>query len=251
MTVPVVPPRTPKRAHVAGASAIKGMMTQATVSPFGRRTAAMLTGAVVTIIMMLQAWFDLPIISKILGYLPVSGASGTEMFGVAKDAVSSGLSVPDLFGIANALRAFADYLGTMMANAGLSGGSFAQIQQVVGAASTVSIILTVVCVLWVVCFIGVVVGIVLRAFKGNDLVLFFALVATGMLALICVAAAFVLNGMIEGAVSDLLGSGMATSSVAAGFAAMKPVLGPGIGSVLALVAAVVSVLCSLVLRDER
>ena len=230
---------------------MRGMATQATASPFGRRTAAMLTGAVVTLIMMLQAWFDLPIISKVLDYVPVSGMSGTDMFGVAKDAVSSGLSVPDLFGIGSALHSFADYLDTLMTSAGLSGDSFVQIQQVIGAASAVSVILTVVCVLWAVCFIGIVVGIILRAFKGNDLVLFFALVATGLLALICIVAAFLLNGMIEGAVSDLLGSGMANSSIASGFAAMKPVLGPGIGSVLTLVAAVASALCSLVLSDER
>ncbi|WP_239464503.1 hypothetical protein [Collinsella tanakaei] len=177
--------------------------------------------------------------------------SGTDMFGVAKDAVSSGLSVPDLFGIGSALHSFADYLDTLMTGAGLSGDSFVQIQQVIGAASAVSVILTVVCVLWAVCFIGIVVGIILRAFKGNDLVLFFALVATGVLALICIVAAFLLNGMIEGAVSDLLGSGMANSSIASGFAAMKPVLGPGIGSVLTLVAAVASALCSLVLSDVR
>lgn len=244
------PAPQPAPASVPVAAAPKKLSS---ASPLGRRTAAMLTGALITLIMMFQAWFDLPVVSKAFDMFVSSAGSTGQYMASFKNALSTGLSVPDLPSISSALGAMADYINQLIQMTygyGMQADPTMQsAQQVVNLCSMASFLLTALFVLWIICLVGIVVGVALRAFKGIDVVLFFALAATAVLALVCIIAVFVINGIIEGAVNGLMMSGTADASAIATVSGFKPFMSPGIGAVLTLLAAVASAVCGIMFKD--
>ena len=208
---------------------------------FGLRATVMVVGALLTIILMFQAWFDFPVIGKYLD-LAMSSTSASSIESVVTSTVSTSVNMPGMFGVSNALRGLVDVFNQQVSSYS-SLSDMAEYQSFIGSINLATTVMTIMFVLWVVCLVGVVAGAGLKMFTGNDFILFVAFAATAVLALISIIVGFVMNGAIEGAITSASGYG---SNPLAGLGA---ILAPAFGAYLTLIVAGASAVGTLLITE--
>ena len=226
-------------------------------APFalGQRTLTLLAGTLVTIILMMQSWIALPVLTKSLDLGTAGAGSQAQYLSLAKPLLNSAFPVSDLPGLAGMFSGFASLLNTQIsAVSGVASVSnnaaaaVAQAQAGIGALNTAALVLNIIFVLWLVCLVALVVGLVLKFLKANEFVLFLALVGTAVLALICAIGTMVVNGQVDSNITALL-TAVGQGSAATQVAAVKPFLEPTIFAWLSVLVAGGTAAASRMLKD--
>lgn len=223
-------------------------------APLGKRTMAMMVGTLLVIVFMLQSWFSLPWANKAVDYAAtqMGGDSTGQMIGsLARAIIKGDYAMPDMFSFSSAMGSAKTSIDALVTTAGAYGGGNAafvtqakSLADGLGFASGAS---TVVGVIWFVVFIALIAGFVIKCVKGNDVVLLIALLASAALALISIIVAFVMNGMVEGAITSI-SSNYGTTGMQVG-AMLKPAISVGFGSVLTLLAAAATVAAAFFVKE--
>ncbi len=151
-------------------------MTAAT--GFGKRSLAMLGGAVASFVCMFQPWIAMPWIDKALGY--AANQAGSDNYGLnqtaitsAKALVNNAFDMPHVFSLSGALRGLSTGINNLAMQITSYGTSAAaQAQQAAGSLGLVANVLTILFVLWVACVVAMIAGVVIKFLKKQDVVLF-------------------------------------------------------------------------------
>ena len=202
----------PAAHHGFGNAASSFQSTLTAATGFGKRSLAMLGGAVASFVCMFQPWIALPCIDKIYDYILKQASFGYSQsdYGYAGLAQAVGslnkafsntsFDMPQVFGLGNALR-------------------------------------------------DVVAGVVLKFVKKNDVVLFAGLGATAVISLVCIVASFIANGQIDSSLSTVVAA-MGNNDAVALMTAIKPFLAPAYGAVLTLIFSIAGLVSAFVLKED-
>lgn len=244
-------------------SSFQSTLTAAT--GFGKRSLAMLGGAVASFVCMFQPWIAMPWVDKTFDYVSnqysefanshfVTGLYGStaaglsqHLFSLSKSLLNSSFDMPQVFGIGNALRGIVSELNNTLPQAHLDYSTMQQWQSFLGSLGLAANILTVFSVLWFVCLAALVAGVVLKFVKKNDVVLFAGLGATAAISLVWIAASFIANGQIDSCVSMMV---MGDNDAVAVISAIKPFLAPAYGVVLTLIFSIAGLVSAFVLKED-
>ena len=241
------------------ASSFQSTLTAAT--GFGKRSLAMLGGAVASFVCMFQPWIALPCIDKIYDYILKQASFGYSQsdYGYAGLAQAVGslnkafsntsFDMPQVFGLGNALRDVVSEVNNLLPQAHLDYSTAQQAQSVLGSLGLAANVLTVFSVLWIACLAALVAGVVLKFVKKNDVVLFAGLGATAVISLVCIVASFIANGQIDSSLSTVVAA-MGNNDAVALMTAIKPFLAPAYGAVLTLIFSAAGLVCSFVLKED-
>ena len=234
-------------------SSFQSTLTAAT--GFGKRSLAMLGGAVASFVCMFQPWIAMPWIDKALGY--ASNQAGSDNYGLnqtaitsAKALVNNAFDMPHVFSLSGALRGLSTGINNLAMQITSYGTSAAaQAQQAAGSLGLVANVLTILFVLWVACVVAMIAGVVIKFLKKQDVVLFASLGASAVLSLVCIIGALVANGQIDGALTQMLASNGGSSAFAA-ITSIKPFLAPAYGAVLTLIFSIAGLVSAFVLKED-
>ena len=234
-------------------SSFQSTLTAAT--GFGKRSLAMLGGAVASFVCMFQPWIGMPWIGKALDYAATQ--AGSDDYGLNKTAITSAkalvnnaFDMPHVFSLSGALRDFSTGINNLAVQiTSYSSSAGAQAQQAAGSLGLVANVLTVLFVLWVACVVAIIAGVVIKFLKKQDVVLFASLGASAVLSLVCIIGALVANGQIDGALTQMLASNGGSSSFAA-ITSIKPFLAPAYGAVLTLIFSIAGLVSAFVLKED-
>lgn len=256
---PVAAPAPASAAHHGfGSSGSNFQGTLSAATGFGKRSLAMLGGAVASFVCMFQPWVSLPFADKGLDYALQQSASGSstamieqQLGGAFKAFINTSFDMPHVFSLSGSLRGIASaantYITQMSSYADLP--ALQQAQSAVGSINLAANVLTIFFVLWVACLAALIAGVVLKFVKKNDVVLIAAFGATAAISLICVIASFVVNGQIESNLVSAFTS-MGSSSTAGIIASIKPFIQPAFGAILTLIFSAAGLVCSFVLKED-
>ena len=248
----------PAAHHGLGGSASNFQSSLTAATGFGKRSLAMLGGAVASFVCMFQPWIALPFADKGVDYALQQAASGSstamieqQLGGAFKAFINTSFDMPHVFSLSGSLRGIASaantYITQMSSYTDLP--ALTQAQNAVGSINLAANILTVFFVLWIACLIALVAGVVLKFVKKNDVVLFAGLGATAAISLVCIIAAFVVNGQVESNLVSAFTS-MGSSSTAGIIASIKPFIQPAFGAVLTLIFSLAGLVSALVLKEN-
>lgn len=234
-------------------SSFQSTMTAAT--GFGKRSLAMLGGAVASFVCMFQPWIAMPWIDKALGY--AANQAGSDNYGLnqtaitsAKALVNNAFDMPHVFSLSGALRGLSTGINNLaMQITSYDTSAAAQAQQAAGSLGLVANVLTILFVLWVACVVAMIAGVVIKFLKKQDVVLFASLGASAGLSLVCIIGALVANGQIDGALTQMLASNGGSSAFAA-ITSIKPFLAPAYGAVLTLIFSIAGLVSAFVLKED-
>lgn len=245
----------PAAHHGFGNAGSNFQSTLTAATGFGKRSLAMLGGAVASFVCMFQPWIAMPWIGKALDY--AANQAGSDDYGLNKTAITSAkalvnnaFDMPHVFSLSGALRDFSTGINNLAVQINsYSASAGAQAQQAAGSLGLVANVLTVLFVLWVACVVAIIAGVVIKFLKKQDVVLFASLGASAVLSLVCIIGALVANGQIDGAFTQMLASNGGSSSFAA-IASIKPFLAPAHGAVLTLIFSIAGLASAFVLKED-
>ena len=249
------PAPAPSAHHGLGSSGSNFQGTLSAATGFGKRSLAMLGGAVASFVCMFQPWIAMPWIDKALGY--AANQAGSDNYGLnqtaitsAKALVNNAFDMPHVFSLSGALRGLSTGINNLAMQITSYGTSAAaQAQQAAGSLGLVANVLTILFVLWVACVVAMIAGVVIKFLKKQDVVLFASLGASAVLSLVCIIGALVANGQIDGALTQMLASNGGSSAFAA-ITSIKPFLAPAYGAVLTLIFSVAGLVSAFVLKED-
>lgn len=249
------PVPAPSAHHGLGSSGSNFQGTLSAATGFGKRSLAMLGGAVASFVCMFQPWIAMPWIDKALGY--AANQAGSDNYGLnqtaitsAKALVNNAFDMPHVFSLSGALRGLSTGINNLAMQITSYGTSAAaQAQQAAGSLGLVANVLTILFVLWVACVVAMIAGVVIKFLKKQDVALFASLGASAVLSLVCIIGALVANGQIDGALTQMLASNGGSSAFAA-ITSIKPFLAPAYGAVLTLIFSIAGLVCSFVLKED-
>lgn len=249
------PAPAPAAHHGFGSSGSNFQGTLSAATGFGKRSLAMLGGAVASFVCMFQPWIAMPWIDKALGY--ASNQAGSDNYGLnqtaftsAKALVNNAFDMPHVFSLSGALRGLSTGINNLAMQITSYGTSAAaQAQQAAGSLGLVANVLTILFVLWVACVVAMIAGVVIKFLKKQDVVLFASLGASAVLSLVCIIGALVANGQIDGALTQMLASNGGSSAFAA-ITSIKPFLAPAYGAVLTLIFSIAGLVSAFVLKED-
>ena len=243
-------------AHHGFGNAGSGFQSTLTAATgFGKRSLAMLGGAVASFVCMFQPWIAMPWIDKALGY--AANQAGSDNYGLnqtaitsAKALVNNAFDMPHVFSLSGALRGLSTGINNLaMQITSYDTSAAAQAQQAAGSLGLVANILTILFVLWVACAVAMIAGVVIKFLKKQDVVLFASLGASAVLSLVCIVGALVANGQIDGALTQMLASNGGSSAFAV-ITTIKPFLAPAYGAVLTLIFSIAGLASAFVLKED-
>lgn len=252
---------TPAAHHGFGNAASSFQSTLTAATGFGKRSLAMLGGAVASFVCMFQPWIAMPWVDKTYDYVlnqpglvfsqsDYGYAGLIQAYGSLCKAFSNiSFDVPRLFGIGNALRGVVSEVNNLLPQAHLDYSTAQQAQSVLGSFGLAANVLTIFSVLWFVCLAALVAGVVLKFVKKNDVVLFAGLGATAVISLVCIVASFIANGQIESSLSTVVAA-MGNNDAVALMSAIKPFLAPAYGVVLTLIFSIAGLVSAFVLKED-
>ena len=211
-----------------------------------KRTLVVVLASALLLVLMFQSWVGLPLIDELITTLVSStGLDDYAAYGLDGEALlttflTSSFSVPEAFGLAGRfaeLSDFCSYMATQYSSYSSYSDTYVQMAtQFKSAASSLAVaawVLRVFVVLWAVSVVGVVAGLVYKLGKGSDSVLFYALVLTTLVALVCVVGLLVMNVFASANMSETLGELLDSTAVALS----SSYVGPTVWSVASLVVA--------------
>lgn len=250
----------PAAHHGFGNAASSFQSTLTAATGFGKRSLAMLGGAVASFVCMFQPWIAMPWVDKTYDYvLNQPGVVSQSDYGYAgliqaygslcKAFSNISFDVPQVFGLGNALRGVVSEVNNYLPQAHLDYSTAQQAQSVLGSFGLAANVLTIFSVLWIICLAALVAGVVLKFVKKNDVVLFAGLGATAAISLVCIVASFIANGQIESSVSTVVAS-MGNNDDVALISAIKPFLAPAYGAVLTLIFSIAGLVSAFVLKED-
>lgn len=255
----------PAAHHGFGNAGSNFQSTLTAATGFGKRSLAMLGGAVASFVCMFQPWMAMPWVDKAFDYANnqysqfansefVTGLYGSNaadisqhLFSLSKSLLNSSFNMPQVFGISNALRGIVSVCNNLLLHEHMDYSAMQQSQNFLGSLGLAANILTVFSVLWFVCLAALVAGVVLKFVKKNDVVLFAGLGATAAISLVWIAASFIANGQIDSCVSTVV---MNDNDAVALMSAIKPFLAPAYGAVLTLIFSIVGLVSAFVLKED-
>ena len=238
-SAPASAPFTPAPGAVAGMAARPRTASHG----LGMHTTVMVMGALLTIVLMFQAWFDFPVVSKIMD---LAGSYASSYESIFSGMVTSAYNMPAMLGLANGIRGVIDMF-TQQLSAYSSLSDLAEFQNFTGSFNLAATVITVLFALWVICILGILAGVACKMLTGNDFILFVAFAATAVVSLLCIIAGFIMNGAIEGALNDAMAMG--GSSSLSMYASFKPIMAPAFGAYLTLIVSAASAVGTLLLKD--
>ncbi len=249
------PAPAPSAHHGLGSSGSNFQGTLSAATGFGKRSLAMLGGAVASFVCMFQPWIAMPWIDKALSY--AASQAGSDNYGLnetaitsAKALVNSAFDMPHVFSLSGALRG----LSTGVNNLAMQISSYgtteaAQAQQAAGSLGLAANVLTILFVLWLACVVAMIAGVVIKFLKKQDVVLFASLGASAVLSLVCIIGALVANGQIDGALTQMIASSGGSSAFNV-ITTIKPFLAPAYGAVLTLIFSIAGLVSAFVLKED-
>lgn len=256
----------PAAHHVFGNAASSFQSTLTAATGFGKRSLAMLGGAVASFVCMFQPWIAMPWVDKASDYAYnqfsdfansqfITGQYGynqsgvfQHLFSLCKSFINSSFNMPQVFGIGNAMRGVVSEVNNLLPQAHLDYSAMQQAQSCWAPYGLAANVLTVFSVLWIACLAALVVGVVLKFVKKNDVVLFAGLGATAVISLVCIIGSFIMNGQIESSLSSEAAA-MGNDAVAI-ISAIKPFLAPAYGVVLTLIFSIAGLVSAFVLKED-
>lgn len=249
------PAPAPAAHHGFGSSGSNFQGTLSAATGFGKRSLAMLGGAVASFVCMFQPWIAMPWIDKALGY--AANQAGSDNYGLnqaaitsAKALVNNAFDMPHVFSLSGALRGLSTGVNNLaMQITSYDTSAAAQAQQAAGSLGLVANVLTILFVLWVACVVAMIAGVVIKFLKKQDVVLFASLGASAVLSLVCIIGALVANGQIDGALTQMLASNGGSSAFAV-ITTIKPFLAPAYGAVLTLIFSIAGLVSAFVLKED-
>lgn len=154
------PAPAPAAHHGFGSSGSNFQGTLSAATGFGKRSLAMLGGAVASFVCMFQPWVSLPFADKGLDYALQQAASGSstamieqQLGGAFKAFINTSFDMPHVFSLSGSLRGIASaantYITQMSSYADLP--ALQQAQSAVGSINLAANVLTIFFVLWVAC----------------------------------------------------------------------------------------------------
>lgn len=249
------PAPAPAAHHGFGNSGSNFQGTLSAATGFGKRSLAMLGGAVASFVCMFQPWIAMPWIDKALSY--AANQAGSDNYGLnqtaltsAKALVNSAFDMPHVFSLSGALRGLSTGVNNLaMQITSYDTSAAAQAQQAAGSLGLVANVLTILFVLWIACVVAMIAGVVIKFLKKQDVVLFASLGASAVLSLVCIIGALVANGQIDGALTQMLASNGGSSALAV-ITTIKPFLAPAYGAVLTLIFSIAGLVSAFVLKED-
>ena len=249
------PAPAPAAHHGSGNSGSNFQGTLSAATGFGKRSLAMLGGAVASFVCMFQPWIAMPWIDKALSY--AANQAGSDNYGLnqtaitsAKALVNSAFDMPHVFSLSGALRGLSTGVNNLaMQITSYDTSAAAQAQQAAGSLGLVANVLTILFVLWIACVVAMIAGVVIKFLKKQDVVLFASLGASAVLSLVCIIGALVANGQIDGALTQMLASNGGSSALAV-ITTIKPFLAPAYGAVLTLIFSIAGLVSAFVLKED-
>lgn len=249
------PAPAPAAHHGFGGFGSNFQGTLSAATGFGKRSLAMLGGAVASFVCMFQPWIAMPWIDKALGY--AANQAGSDNYGLnqaaitsAKALVNNAFDMPHVFSLSGALRGLSTGVNNLaMQITSYDTSAAAQAQQAAGSLGLVANVLTILFVLWVACVVAMIAGVVIKFLKKQDVVLFASLGASAVLSLVCIIGALVANGQIDGALTQMLASNGGSSAFAV-ITTIKPFLAPAYGAVLTLIFSIAGLVSAFVLKED-
>lgn len=249
------PAPAPAAHHGFGNSGSNFQGTLSAATGFGKRSLAMLGGAVASFVCMFQPWIAMPWIDKALSY--AANQAGSDNYGLnqtaltsAKALVNSAFDMPHVFSLSGALRGLSTGVNNLaMQITSYDTSAAAQAQQAAGSLGLVANVLTILFVLWIACVVAMIAGVVIKFLKKQDVVLFASLGASAVLSLVCIIGALVANGQIDGALTQMLASNGGSSALAV-ISTIKPFLAPAYGAVLTLIFSIAGLVSAFVLKED-
>ena len=249
------PAPAPAAHHGSGNSGSNFQGTLSAATGFGKRSLAMLGGAVASFVCMFQPWIAMPWIDKALSY--AANQAGSDNYGLnqtaitsAKALVNSAFDMPHVFSLSGALRGLSTGVNNLaMQITSYDTSAAAQAQQAAGSLGLVANVLTILFVLWIACVVAMIAGVVIKFLKKQDVVLFASLGASAVLSLVCIIGALVANGQIDGALTQMLASNCGSSALAV-ITTIKPFLAPAYCAVLTLIFSIAGLVSAFVLKED-